>query len=280
MTIKKPLISIITPCKNSEKYIERAIKSVLKQNFSNYEHIIVDGKSTDKTINIIGKYKHVKLISEADGNHIEAVNKGINSSKGEIISILNSDDYYEPKIFSFVSKIFKNPDITVVVGNLRIIDNQNKELKILKPAFKFEHILLPWKYVFPPNPSAYFYKKSIHDTVGLYDSSKGIPYDYEFLLRMTQRYQPTYVDKLLGNFRYDEGTLSYGNESNNLDDQIKISFDFAGNIFSSTFYKYLFHYASYLFEPPTREVVAFLRLKIALRSRIKKAFISLNNLLK
>ena len=91
-----PKITIITVTKNSEKFIERNILSVINQSYKNYEHIIIDGNSSDKTMQIINKYKGklAKVISEDDEGLYEAMNKGIINATGEIIGILNSDDYF------------------------------------------------------------------------------------------------------------------------------------------------------------------------------------------
>ena len=104
----KKKISIITVTKNSEKYLEKNILSVHKQKYKNYEHIIIDGKSTDKTIDIINKHKKkIKyFISEKDKGLYDAMNKGIKKSNGDIIGILNSDDIYYKKTLEIVNKYF------------------------------------------------------------------------------------------------------------------------------------------------------------------------------
>ncbi len=94
-----PFFSIITVCLNSEKTIETTIKSVIDQSFTDFEYIIIDGKSSDKTLEIIEKYKdsRIKIISEKDKGIFDAMNKGVSLSKGKWIHILNSDDYYYSK---------------------------------------------------------------------------------------------------------------------------------------------------------------------------------------
>jgi len=119
-------ISIVTPSFNSAKFIEDCIQSVLNQNYLNFEHIIIDGGSTDGTIEI-KKYPHLKWISEPDEGIYDAMNKGIKLSSGEIIGILNSDDFYEPNIFMSIATIFrKDPKIALVHGDMKIIYNDNK----------------------------------------------------------------------------------------------------------------------------------------------------------
>ena len=107
-SMKKQKISIITVTKNSEKYLERNILSINNQAYKNYEHIIIDGGSTDKTLDIIHKHrKKIKyFISEKDKGLYDAMNKGIKKSSGNIIGILNSDDIYYKDALKIVNKYF------------------------------------------------------------------------------------------------------------------------------------------------------------------------------
>lgn len=100
-------ISIVTPSYNQGQFIEQTIKSVLNQDYKNYEHIIIDGGSTDNTIDILKKYKHLIWISEKDAGQSNAINKGFSMAKGEIFAWLNSDDYYEENIFKSIATYFK-----------------------------------------------------------------------------------------------------------------------------------------------------------------------------
>ena len=122
---KKNLISIITVVKNGEKYLEKSIKSVLGQKYKNYELIIIDGGSTDKSLKIIHKYK--KRISywcsEKDKGIYDAMNKGIKKAKGDIIGILNSDDTYTKEALSIVNKYFqKNKKNRFSFGSVKKIE--------------------------------------------------------------------------------------------------------------------------------------------------------------
>jgi glycosyltransferase involved in cell wall biosynthesis len=111
--------SIITVTKNSEKYLEKNILSLRKQIYKNYEHIIIDSKSTDKTKSILKKYKSgLKILSENDKGLYYAMNKGIKLSSGQVIGILNSDDFYYPKALKIINDYFtKMPDIDFVFGS-------------------------------------------------------------------------------------------------------------------------------------------------------------------
>src|SRR5690554_2762648 len=111
-------ISILTPSYNSGPYIEKCIKSVLNQDYKNYEHIIVDGGSTDETLELLDKYKHLIWISEKDNGQSDAMNKAFGMSTGDIIVYCNADDYFAENIFLHILNIFKQyPDTDIVVGN-------------------------------------------------------------------------------------------------------------------------------------------------------------------
>jgi glycosyltransferase involved in cell wall biosynthesis len=119
-----PKISIITPSFNQGNYIEECIDSVLSQNYTNLEYIIIDGASTDNSIEVIKKYeKYLKhWCSEPDRGQSDAVNKGLRIAKGEIFNWLNADDYYYPQALHKVANAFQNPDIQVVGGKSRVFN--------------------------------------------------------------------------------------------------------------------------------------------------------------
>ena len=109
-------ISIVTVSLNQGKYIEDAIQSVLKQNYKNFEHIIIDGFSTDNTIEILKKYKHLDWISERDEGQSDALNKGFKKCTGDVIGWLNSDDWYHENTFNKVKNILLDNSIDAVYG--------------------------------------------------------------------------------------------------------------------------------------------------------------------
>jgi len=174
----KKKISIITVTKNSEKYLEKNILSVHKQKYKNYEHIIIDGKSTDKTIDIINKHKKkIKyFISEKDKGLYDAMNKGIKKSNGDIIGILNSDDIYYKKTLEIVNKYF----------------NKYKKLDFLFGSV-YKHKLLhgyypkkiKWTFGFYSTHSiGFFIKKEAHKKVGFYNIKYKYSADYDLFYRL------------------------------------------------------------------------------------------------
>lgn len=180
-------ISIITATYNSGATIRDTIKSVLSQNYSDFEHIIVDGGSKDKTIDIIkdfeSQYKgRLKWISEPDKGIYDAMNKGIQLSTGDVIGILNSDDYFTSD--TILDSIAKNiTGVDAVYGDIHFIDSENPQKCVRYYSSKN---FAPWKMRFgymPAHPSFYCWKK-IYDKFGDYDLDFPIGADYEMLVRL------------------------------------------------------------------------------------------------
>ena len=129
-----PKISIVTPSFNQGKYIEQTIQSVLNQNYPNLEYIIIDGGSSDNTVEIIKKYEQQLSywISEPDTGQTNAINKGFAKSTGDIFNWINSDDYYEPGTFEKLAKLFtENPQVNVVCGREWSFNDERPQEKTL-----------------------------------------------------------------------------------------------------------------------------------------------------
>jgi glycosyltransferase involved in cell wall biosynthesis len=206
-------ISIITPVYNGEKFVESCLINIIEQNCNEVEHIIVDGGSKDRTVDIIkdyaGKYPHIRWISEKDKGQSDAMNKGIALAEGEILAILNVDDYYEPGVLRRAADLFKDlPDPTFLAGNCNVWDDDMRLMFVCKPSKLniFDLLMGPNVNIFPVNPSSYFYHKSIHEKVGLYDVADHYCMDLDFILRAVQVANLRYMDELWGNFRLILGT--------------------------------------------------------------------------
>lgn len=212
------MISIITPVYNGEKFIESCIKVVIEQKCPDVEHIIVDGNSTDKTVEIIKRYAyqypHIRWISEKDQGQSDAMNKGIALAKGKILSMLNVDDFYEPNVLNLVLELFQDlPEPSLIVGNCNIWDDDGRLLKVNKPSkLKLKDLLLGSDLIpFPANPSAYFYHTSLHDIIGLYKVDEEYAMDLDFILRAVKCANVQYFNQTWGNFRFIEGTKTFNN---------------------------------------------------------------------
>lgn len=186
-------ISIITPTYNSADTIKDTLESILNQNYKNIEHIIIDGNSSDETKEIIRDYTNlmsIKFVSEKDDGLYDAMNKGINMATGEIITILNSDDFYKNNdVVEKIITIFeKNPKIDGVYGDLEIV-NRNEKNKIIRNWKSGEltdkKINSGWMI---PHPT-FFIRKNIYDNLDKkFDLSLKIAADYEFMLRLIKIY--------------------------------------------------------------------------------------------
>lgn len=209
MKPNKPLISIITVVYNGEKYLEQTIQSVLNQTYTNIEYIIIDGKSTDKTLDIIKKYDNEISFwsSEPDKGIYDAMNKGIKKADGDYIGILNSDDYYELNaVEHIVNEISKFPDADVLFGNIYKLNMYFPE-KILQNNMKGTNLTKGFSIWHPTT----FVKQQIYTKHGLFDTSYKIAADYDLLLRFyLKNCKFQYINKVITNFR-EGGMSDYNN---------------------------------------------------------------------
>lgn len=192
----EPLVSIITVVFNGDKYLEQTILSVLNQTYSNIEYIIVDGGSSDSTLDIIDKYadKIDYWVSEPDRGIYDAMNKGINLATGKLIGIINSDDWYELDAVSEVIRTYKD-DSTIIYGLMRhIIEETPIEVYAAYP------ISIPNKMI--PH-STCFVPKLVYDKYGSFDLSYRSCADYQFVLRLHKEgVSFVMLEKILANFRF------------------------------------------------------------------------------
>jgi glycosyltransferase involved in cell wall biosynthesis len=178
-------ISVITPTFNSEKVIARNIQSVINQAYKNFEQIIIDNASKDKTIELIkesygsaGIANKLVIISESDNGISDAFNKGIKAATGEIIAILNSDDtYYNNQVFEETINIFKDPEMLFVHGDVYFEDPVYGS-NVRKP------LLCPVTVAMPYNHPTMFFRKGVYEKFGLFDLSFKYAMDYEFIIRL------------------------------------------------------------------------------------------------
>lgn len=179
-------ISIVTATFNSGATLRDTIESVLSQDYHDFEHIIIDGGSKDNTLEIIKEYEpqfkgRLKWISEPDKGIYDAMNKGIKMATGNIIGILNSDDFFSTnKILSLIAK--EIPNFDAVYGDIHYVNDSD----LNKPVRYYSSDgFAPWKMImgFMPAHPSFYCKKEIYDKVGLFDTSFKIAADFEFLLR-------------------------------------------------------------------------------------------------
>lgn len=212
-------VSIITPVYNGINYIEKCVSHVAGQNMPGLEHIIVDGLSTDgtreKLFELQSRHDHLRVISEKDKGQSDAMNKGLKAATADIIGILNVDDFYEPgAIEEAVAFLERNASIDMVVGDCNIIDADGRLSDVSRPSdLRLESLLLGWFFAHHPvNPSAYFYRKSVHDAVGEYHVSEHLAMDIQFIFDCAERVRMHYLPRLWGNFCYMPGTKTFDNQ--------------------------------------------------------------------
>lgn len=200
-------ISVLTPSFNSGKFIERAIRSVQNQSYSEWEHIIVDGGSNDETVKILEKHPHLKWLTEPDRGQSDAMNKAFRISTGDLIVYLNADDEFEPDTFEFVVKYFQErPDCMLLVGNLfQIFPDQKFEIT---PSSDLIQILTPWPPRFPLNPLSYFYKREVQEKIGNFPVANHFSMDYWFLLRAYLKFPIHQTKKVFGKFHFHNANKS------------------------------------------------------------------------
>ncbi len=198
-------VSVITVTYNSEKYLEDCILSVLKQRYQNIEHIIIDGKSTDNTLNIIRRYENriAKFISETDRGMYDAINKGMQMATGEIIGILNSDDMLDTDdVIDSIVNAFETNDVDTVYGDLEYVaaNDTTKIIRIWKGRnFKRGRFRYGWM---PAHPTFYI-KRSLLQQYGYYENHYYSAADYEFMARYLykNRVSSYYLPKLIVKMR-------------------------------------------------------------------------------
>ncbi len=218
-------VSIIIPTLNSEKTIETNIDSIINQTFKDFEVIVVDNNSTDKTIEIIKRKNipNIKFIVEKDKGIFDAINKGIKLSKNKLISVLHSDDlYFDKNVLQNVINSFKEDlNIDVIYGDLIYVKKNNLDciLRYWKPGrFLKNSFFKGWH---PPHPS-FFAKKILFDNYGYYDLINGNSADVELMFRFLEinRVKAKYINKILVKMRY--GGASNKNISSIIEQNIKI----------------------------------------------------------
>ena len=206
-------ISIVTPTFNSEKTIFDCLNSILQQKFENLEHFIIDGLSSDNTINtIIETFPSYSgnIFSESDNGIYDAMNKGIDLLSGDVVGFLNSDDFYSsPNVLSQIARIFENPVVDACYGDLIYVLERSKprnENFVSKEDFEvfrywksgaFSPDKFKWGWM-PPHPT-FFVRRRVYEKYGLFNLDLGSAADYELMLRFLYKYRikTVYIPEIL-----------------------------------------------------------------------------------
>jgi len=271
-----PLISIVTPSFNQGAYIEDTIKSVLNQNYPHFEHIIIDGGSTDGTIDILGNYRHLIWVSERDSGQSEAINKGLKRTRGEIIGWLNSDDCYTSgAFFTAVRELDKAQDRYIIFGDCDVIDERGRRIGYCKGRLPDPLALMRyWDRDYTiPQPSVFFHRDILH-RLGYLDERLHYAMDYDFWLRISKHYRIHYVKKTLAMMRVHDRTKSKPGDEVFEREWFRISKRNWGSPFSMSCYKYIFKALN--FRSNVMRISAYSRMdELSLKEFRKKIMVSI-----
>ena len=188
------MISIITATFNSAKTLKDTIQSVLRQTNKDFEYLIIDGGSTDETIDIVKSYEsefsgRLKWVSEKDQGIYDAMNKGIKMASGDVVGILNSDDYFtSDDILQTVDNAFKSHEIDAIYGDIHFIRDGNPQKCV---RYYSSRMFRPFwlRFGFMPAHPSFYCKREIFDKAGLYSLDYKIGADYEMMVRLFKRHK-------------------------------------------------------------------------------------------
>jgi glycosyltransferase involved in cell wall biosynthesis len=211
--VSLPSLTIITPCLNAAGTLPATLASVRAQGYPGVEHIVVDGGSTDGTVELLQAAEGIRWISEPDRGLADAMNKGIALATGDVIGEINADDVYEPGALVAVGEALRDhPEAMWLTGYCRIIDGAGEEIR--KPVTAYKNWLLDHyslglylTHNFISAPATFFRREALHESGG-FDLRYRISVDYDLQLRIARQHDPVILRRYLSAFRMAEGSLS------------------------------------------------------------------------
>jgi glycosyltransferase involved in cell wall biosynthesis len=230
MQNKKPIsVSIITVVRNGEKTIKITIESVLSQTYSNIEYILIDGSSTDKTVGVINNYgkKISKFISEPDNGIYDAMNKGIDMATGDIVGILNSDDFYINEfVIEKVIKEFDEKGVDSVYADLVFVKPDNLD-KIVRYYDSSKFNPSKFAYGWMPAHPTFFVKQEMYEKYGVFRTDLKIAADFDILARFlyTHKISYNYMQEVLVKMRVGGASTSFSSLWINNIEQLRVCKD-------------------------------------------------------
>jgi glycosyltransferase involved in cell wall biosynthesis len=212
-------LSVVTPSFNQAPFIEQTIRSVLDQGYPALDYRVLDGGSTDGTLDVLRRYEgRLSYVSGPDGGQAAALNRGFTEAEGDVIGWINSDDYYAPGAFDTVMRVFEEQrEVKWLFGRCPIVDKQGVEIRPLVTRYKelaMRHYRFEWLMLenFISQPAVFFRRAFLDEICGggpALDPSMNHAFDYHLWLRMAERVRPLYLDQVLAYFRvYAEAKTS------------------------------------------------------------------------
>jgi glycosyltransferase involved in cell wall biosynthesis len=213
--------SVITPCLNRVQLIGATIESVVAQDYPSFEHWIIDGGSTDGTLDLLKRYRHLHVVSEPDRGVYDALNKGIRLATGDVVILLNSDDLLGPGAFALAADIFHNAVGTMIVSagcQIFRCTPDGKEIEMHRYDDPHRNALsLRNVTTGTPNINARFFRRKVFDQIGEFDLAYPIAADRDFLIRAALRQVPDApIAKVLYRYRWHAGSLTMNAGSDSL----------------------------------------------------------------
>jgi len=204
MTEHLPLISIVTPSYEQGAFLEETILSVLDQGYPNLEYMVIDGGSTDGSVDIIRKYEaHLTYwASEPDEGQYHALQKGFARAKGDLLGWLNSDDTYLPQALKTAGRAYAQHPGECIAGPVINVDlRSGREMLIPQYAITFENMVKFWEQQYGWHQPGFFFPGSAYELVGGVDGTLQYAMDHDLLCRLLQHCGVTYVDEPIAKFR-------------------------------------------------------------------------------
>ena len=235
-----PLVSIITPSYNQARFLEATIQSVLGQDYPCLEYIVVDGASTDGSLEILHKYNDCLAgwVSEPDRGQTDAINKGFGMARGQILAWLNSDDTYNPGAISkAVDYLLHHPDVGLVYSDMNFIDENGRKIGQF-PAAMTNLKKLRRGYVHIPQPAAFF-RADLWQRVGPLDPSFYFAMDYDLWVRLAQHTAFAYQKgQIWANFRLHSDAKTVSADERCWPEMLRVHYRDGGSFFSPIVAKY------------------------------------------
>lgn len=191
--------SVITPSYNQGRYIGQTIESVLSQSVVDVEHWVIDGGSRDETPDVLRRYPSVNWISEPDRGQADALQKGLDRSRGDIVGWINSDDYYETDCFRYVAELFQQPEVQWVIGNLAFVFDATGMVRDSKTPPTTLGTLLKDPDIL--RQQCTFFRRTFLERVGGWNSRYHMTMDYDLWIRLARVAPPMMLDRRLAYFR-------------------------------------------------------------------------------